>query len=109
MAQQGSDNPEQDLLANRPLRLGDFDRQIGVVIPARIEGETHMLTLVQSEELANSHREDGGFRLEFEGASQPILPQGIYRFEIEGNAHDIFITPLGPGVDGNIRYESVFF
>jgi len=48
------------------------------------------------------------FRLIFNGALQPILPQRIYRLaNAELGTLDMFIVPIGPQGD-HMQYEAVF-
>jgi hypothetical protein len=48
------------------------------------------------------------FDLIFIGPLSPILPQGIYRMEVEGSAPlEIFIVPIGPE-GGGMGYQAVF-
>jgi hypothetical protein len=48
------------------------------------------------------------FSLLFEGPVQPLLPQGIYRFDHPGiGDFEIFIVPVGQTAGGT-RYEAVF-
>lgn len=107
MTQDGGAEP----IACELLRYSDFERRTGESFPLRA-GDKPLglaLTLVFAEPLPASPRDGGGFRLEFEGAAQPILPQAIYGFEIDGAVQDIFIVPLGPGRGGMAQYEAVFF
>jgi hypothetical protein len=94
---------------SQPLGIGHFDGRIGESFAiGAVEGGI-ALTLVDVQELPQSAREGGGFRLEFEGPAAPILPQAIYSFPIASEAHDIFIVPLGPRAGGKARYEAIFF
>lgn len=93
----------------RPLRLSNFDRLKGVSFPVESNGALHDLVLVRTEELQGSPREAGGFRLEFLGPPDPILPQGIYAFSVQEERHEVFIVPIGPGRDAGLLYEAVFF
>ena len=66
------------------------------------------LVLAAAQELPARLRDGGGFRLEFLGPLQPMLGQGIFRFLIGAEPHEIFIVPLGPAAD-RMRYEAIFF
>jgi hypothetical protein len=50
------------------------------------------------------------FSLIFTGAMTMALSQGIYsvKHEDTGDSHDMFLVPLGPGEDGDMRYQAVF-
>ncbi len=67
----------------------------------------HTLRLNSAEQLVDTGREGGEFRLEFLGPAEPLLEQAIYRFERDGAAHEIFIVPIARDAEG-IRYEAIF-
>lgn len=92
----------------RDLTIDDFAHRIGKAFAVEAGGGSLPLTLAQAQELPLSGRPGGSFRLEFGGPAQPILPQAIYPFRIDGEQHDIFIVPIGPKADG-MRYEAIFF
>jgi hypothetical protein len=64
--------------------------------------------LVMCSPLADSGREGGSFRLEFRGPADPIVPQGTYLFRGEGEAHEIFVSPIARSEAGT-RYEAIFY
>ena len=66
------------------------------------------LVLVEASELPRSARSGGGFRLEFSGPADPLLPQAIYTMRRADEAHDIFIVPIARTAEA-ARYEAVFF
>lgn len=66
------------------------------------------LILETAQEVPGSPRPGGAFRLEFLGPADPLLDQGIYRFEIGEDCFEIFIVAIGRNERG-IRYEAVFF
>jgi hypothetical protein len=70
--------------------------------PARVA-----LRLERVDDLPPAAREAGAFRLEFSGPADPLLPQSIYTFEVDGAAHDIFIVPMSRDAAG-ARYEAIF-
>ena len=71
-------------------------------------GETSLsLVLTKAEELRDSGRQGGSFRLEFQGPLEPVLLQATYRFERDSVGHEIFIVPIA-GDSAGIRYEAIF-
>jgi hypothetical protein len=88
--------------------LADFSGAEGKIYEIEAEGRAFPLELVAVEPLPHSQREGGGFRLEFRGPMDPILPQAIYPFRSDGQAQEIFIVPIARERDGT-RYEAVFF
>jgi len=49
------------------------------------------------------------FVLVFTGPATPILPQATYRLEHDVlGTLDVFLVPIGHGVEGGVRYEAVF-
>jgi hypothetical protein len=87
------------------LTAADFTAGATFEVPA---GDGHVtLTLERVQELPRAAREAGAFRLDFSGPTEPLLPQSIYPFVIEGTAHDIFIVPIAR--DGQrSHYEAIF-
>ena len=88
--------------------LGDFSGRVGHSFAVPVGGHLLMLTLGAAQELHGSQRDAGGFRLEFIGPADPMLPQGIFPFEIEGDRYELFIVPIGRSAEGT-RYEAVFY
>lgn len=88
--------------------IGDFAGWLGHSFAVAAGGDRLMLTLEAAQELRGSVREAGGFRLEFLGPVQPMLNQGIFRFEIEAERWELFIVPIGRSAEGT-RYEAVFY
>lgn len=88
------------------LRLCDF--QPGSVYDVGAGDTLVRLTVDKAQELSDSGREGGSFRLEFLGPSEPILPQATYPFASGEAEHEIFIVPLASGAHG-VRYEAVFY
>lgn len=93
----------------RALALRDFEPCIGAMVPVAGGDAVTELKLTIAEALAGSPRKEGGFRLEFLGPMQPMLPQAIYGFMMDGEQRDIFIVPLGAEADLGMRYEAVFY
>ena len=89
-------------------RLEDFS--VGDRFEVDLDGAVQALELIKAEALPGSSREEGGFRLEFRGPFEPILPQAIYalRGDGGGEAREIFIVPIGREAEGT-RYEAVFY
>ena len=49
------------------------------------------------------------FSIVLRGPQEPLLPQQIYPVEHEQmGTLDLFLMPLGPDKEGNIKYEAVF-
>jgi hypothetical protein len=95
-------------MAVRELTIADFaprrGGRVGVEAgPLRLD-----FILAEVQELPPSPRPGGAFRLEFHGPAQPLLAQGIYRFHLDRERHDIFIVPVGAAA-GLVRYEAIFF
>jgi hypothetical protein len=88
--------------------IGDFSGRVGDSFTVRVGGHCLMLALEAAQELPGSVREAGGFRLEFLGPADPMLAQGIFPFEIDGERYELFIVPLGRDESG-ARYEAVFY
>ena len=89
-------------------KLEDFSGQVGESFTVSVRGHQLALALVAAEPLQGSVREQGGFRLEFLGPADPMLDQGIFPFDIEGERWDLFIVPIGRSAEGT-RYEAVFY
>lgn len=70
-------------------------------------GQGFPLTLVEAAPLAVSGRAGGGFRLEFTGPAQPLLPQGTYGFAFDGEDVPIFIVPVAQDAN-TTTYEAIF-
>lgn len=86
--------------------LADFT--VGTDYEAQRGGGAWPLTLTAVEALQGSPREGGGFRLEFQGASDVVLEQGIYVFTGDGETREIFIGPIAQDQKAT-TYEAVFF
>lgn len=70
----------------------------GAVVPLRLDSATA---------LPASFREEGGFRLEWVGPGDPLLPQATYAFGRGGESVYIFIVPFARD-SGGCRYEAIF-
>ena len=88
------------------LRLEDF--AVGEDYELDAGGATHRLELIEADSLPHSAREAGGFRLEFRGPWDPVLPQATYELRRGGETREIFIVPIGREAEGT-RYEAVFY
>ena len=88
--------------------MADFTPRMGKAIKVQAMNGSIELVLDQAQELPGSIRQGGSFRLEFQGPLQPTLGQGIYRFLIGGQSHEIFIVPIAQTPQG-MRYEAVFY
>jgi hypothetical protein len=91
------------------LRLSDFEGRIGTGFAVQTSEGEQQLVLEVAQELPQSQRPEGGFRLEFSGPGAPRLVQSTYAFSIDGTQHPIFIVATGMGADERLRYEAVFF
>ena len=92
----------------RPLTLADFAPKRGKPFQVQAQNGSLQLVLDQVQELPNSVREGGAFRLEFLGPMQPPLGQGTFRFLVGGEPREIFIVPIGVA-EGKLRYEAIFY
>jgi hypothetical protein len=90
------------------LSIADFAPRRGGEVGVESADGSLDLVLVAVEELPGSLRAAGGFRLEFRGPPDRRLGQGIHRFRLDGETHDIFIVPIGAAA-GQLRYEAIFF
>lgn len=57
--------------------------------------------------IPHAPREAGGFRVEFLGPADPMLPQATYPLSRDGGIREIFIVPIGRDAGGT-RYEAIF-
>ncbi len=90
------------------LTLDDFSGRLGEGFEvAAVDSRTFMLRLSVAEPLGAAMREGGGFRLEWLGPREPILPQGIHRMVAGTAEFEIFIVPIGRGEAGT-TYEAIF-
>jgi hypothetical protein len=89
------------------LTLDDFAPHLRKTFEVDYSEAKVPLTLEKVQELPTRVRESGSFRLEFRGPLEPILPQAIYGFEIEGEVQDVFIVPIGQDAESTI-YEAIF-
>lgn len=91
----------------RELTIDDFAPHVGASYAVEAGGATHALTLEEARPLPASVREAGSFALLFRGPADPVLPQAIYRFSWNGDAAEIFITPVTRDAGGT-QYEAIF-
>lgn len=89
------------------LTLDRFTDHVGGTFDTAAGGATLPLTLEAAEPISNAMREGGGFRLQWLGPPDPILPQATYRMAVAGEEHEIFIVPISRD-EGGTRYEAVF-
>ncbi len=91
------------------LGLADFADWVGAAVEVAIGRETSVvMTLVTADPLAGSPRVAGGFRLEFAGPVDPVLPQAIYPVTGPTGCREIFMVPVARDSDAT-RYEAVFY
>ena len=86
--------------------LAEFQSRAGADFA--VDGVEGALRLERVLELPMSRREGGGFRLEFDGPAQPVLPQATYSLSHDGEAFEIFIVPVSKSAAGGITYEAIF-
>lgn len=90
------------------LTVDDFSSRLGEEFEvAAAEGGTVLLRLLVAEPLGAAMREGGGFRLEWLGPREPILPQGSRLMRAGTAEFEIFIVPIGRAEDGT-TYEAIF-
>jgi hypothetical protein len=90
------------------LTLDTFAGAVGEPFSVDAGADGVELILAEASDLPHSMRSGGGFRLEFSGPANPLLPQAIYTMRRGGEAHDIFIVPIARTAEAS-RYEAVFF
>jgi hypothetical protein len=89
------------------LRLEDFDGAIGESWEVEAGERTLKLRLLAAQALPRAVRAEGGFRLEWLGPADLLLPQGTYPFRRDGGTAEMFIVPIAQSPNG-YRYEAVF-
>jgi len=87
------------------LKVSDF--AVGDRFEVEAGGAVHILTVEQVGELPRAAREAGGFRLQFAGPAQPLLPQSTYSLKGSRRTDDIFIVPIAADAQA-VRYEAIF-
>lgn len=85
----------------------DFRSVVGETFDVDYEEQKVPLVLDDVRDLPPGIREQGCFRLAFRGPSEPLVSQGLYRFERGGDSWDIFIVPIAQDQRGS-TYEAVF-
>ncbi|RYD30011.1 MAG: hypothetical protein EOP57_00800 [Sphingomonadales bacterium] len=90
------------------LTWDDFFGREGSVYTLEAGGMAFALQLDRVQQLADSGRTGGSFRLEFVGPATPILAQSIYVFRDADGEREIFIVPIA-GEPAGARYEAVFY
>lgn len=93
---------------SRVLGHADFSGRVGEECVVEAGEQRGTLTLDAAEEVPGSQRPGGGFRLEFVGPGEPMLPQGIFQFHFGEEQFELFIVPLGRSRRG-AHYEALFF
>lgn len=91
----------------RELRLEHFADNVGKTYEIVFTDAVLPVVLDQAERLPAGKREDGAFRLQFLGPSEPMLPQGIFSFRLGEETDDIFIVPIANNERGAL-YEAIF-
>ena len=93
---------------SRILGYADFSGRVGEECVVEIGEHSMTLTLNSAEEVPGSQRPGGGFRLEFVGPAEQMLPQAILPFRFGEESFELFIVPLGKSRRG-AHYEALFF
>jgi hypothetical protein len=88
--------------------LQDFAPLVGETFTVEAGDAAVPLTLELAQEIKDSPRPQGGFRLQFVGPGDLLLPQAIYTFVRDGETREIFIVPVERSAAG-LHYEAVFF
>lgn len=91
----------------RELKLEHFAGNVGKTYEILFTDATFPVVLEQAQATPGGVREDGGFRIQFRGPPEPILPQAIYPFRLDGETDAIFIVPIGKDENG-VQYEAIF-
>ncbi|MES2988248.1 MAG: hypothetical protein V4808_10110 [Pseudomonadota bacterium] len=86
--------------------LSDFSDKVGHVYDVAAEGGLCPLTLTAIETF-DFPGQPAGFRLNFLGPADPMLPQGTYAFSAEDPDLILFIVPRGRDEKG-VRYDATF-
>ena len=90
--------------------MGDLTQQdfaAGDVYEIVFSDGSVALTVAQVEPIPDAPRQAGGFRLEFVGPAEIVLPQAIYPLSRDGETREIFIVPIARDAAGT-RYEAIF-
>lgn len=88
--------------------IADFSGRVGKPFEVQAAGHRLALVLDAAQELPQSARAGGSFRLEFTGPFDPMLAQGIFPFQFGGDRFEIFIVPIARDPRGT-RYEAIFY
>jgi len=91
----------------RELKLEHFAGNVGKTYEIVFTDATLPAVLEEAQATPGGVREDGGFRLQFRGPPEPVLPQGIFAFRLDEETDDIFIVPIGKNENG-AQYEAIF-
>ena len=92
------------------LTIDDFQDRVGETFTATAaDGRILTLTLASADALpAPPDAGRAPFSVEFHDGAHDHVPQQIVAVEHpEMGAFDLFVVPLGPGLDG-MRYEAIF-
>ena len=92
----------------RVLGHADFAGRVDEECVVEVGEHRVTLTLDAADEVPGSQRPGGGFRLEFVGPEDQMLPQGIFQFRFGEEPFELFIVPLGRSRRG-AHYEALFF
>jgi hypothetical protein len=91
----------------RDLSFDDFGAKVGESFDVASNGGIFPLALEEARPLGHSSRPGGAFSLVFLGPADPLLPQAIYRLNVDGEPHDVFLVPIARDASGT-RYEAIF-
>lgn len=90
------------------LQLDQFSDSVGESFEVSTGTGTVQLRLEKADALVWSKaRDEHGFRLEWSGPQEPLLPQATYPFRRGDRAFEIFIVPIAES-QGQILYEAIF-
>ena len=88
-------------------KLDDFADGVGETWEVAAEGAALPFRLEVAQALPRAMREEGGFRLEWLGPADPLLPQAVYGFSRGDAQCEMFIVPIARNEAGS-RYEAIF-
>jgi hypothetical protein len=88
-------------------RLEDFEGALGETWEVAAGDGIVPLRLTVAQALPRALRDEGGFRLEWAGPVDPLLPQATYSLRRDGRSVDMFIVPVAKTADG-YRYEAIY-
>jgi hypothetical protein len=91
----------------RALREDEFKAREGEEFTLVLGDITLPFSLARVRTLPDTGRDGGAFVLDWEGPSEPVLPQAIYVLRQGEEQFEMFIVPVAQNSDGT-KYEAVF-